>query len=140
MDSEMKSKLISDTKDMEKQAVESNAKLMRIITAASNKTIVVEGPGFDLEVRAAVPGTLRDKLILARDLVSDLGDYSEIIDNIRSIEASFMAQMCIDPELKSESAWIYFDEETGLLDELVSCVIGETTSTEQEVQNFRKKT
>lgn len=140
MDSEVKSKLISETKDMERKAIESNRKLMNIITAANNKTIVIEGPGFDIEVRAAVPGTLRDKLIVTRDSVSEYTEYLEISESIRNIEAAFMAAMCVDPELKTVEGWIYFDEETGLLDELVNSVIGVTTATEQEVQNFRKKT
>ena len=47
--------------------------------------------------------------------------------------------MCADPELNTPEVWVEFENQTGLLDELVGCVIGETTATEDKIKNFRRK-
>lgn len=142
MNDELKKQLINETTSMQETATETNNKLHRIITAAKNNTITINGPGFDLEVYAAIPGPLKDKLWEAKCKLSSLSDtenFPDIRKIIVDVESQFMARMCVDSELRCPEAWIEFENETGLLDELVECIIGENTAKEEDVKHFRRK-
>lgn len=136
---EMKEKLISDTNEYKYSCLEDNSKLKRIITAAKSKTIIISGLGFELEVYSAIPGPVKDKLAMTQLKLANLTEYSEIKEMITEVEAEFMAKMCVDSELKSPEVWIEFEYQTGMLEELVGCIIGETTGTDEKVKNFRRK-
>lgn len=139
MSEEMRAKLISDTTAYSDDIKRDNHKLLNIISAAKSKTITITGLGFELEVYSAIPGPLKDKLAKMGKAIKDMSDYDDIRASIIEVESQFMARMCAEPELKSPDVWVEFETQTGLLDELVECVIGETTVSEDKIKNFRRK-
>lgn len=142
MNDELKKQLINETTSMQEQATETNSKIQRIISAAKRSSITISGPGFDLEIRAAIPGPLKDKLWEAKSKINNMPDdgvFSELRAYVVGIESQFMAKMCIDEELKSPEVWVEFEEETGLLDELVACVLSENTAKDEDIKHFRRK-
>lgn len=139
MDNELKKKLLSETEVMKDEALESNAKLLNMITAARNHSMTISGPGFDLQVRTAIPGPIKDKFIEAQEKVKELDEIPEIRELIVEAESELVAALCIDEELSTPNVWVEFERQTGLLDDLAKCILKETTSTESQVKHFRKK-
>lgn len=139
MDAELKKQLLSDTGAMKDEALESNAKLLKMITAARKHSIVIAGPGFDINVRAAIPGPIKDKFVEAQTKAKNFTEYAEIRELMLAAESELVAAVCVDEELADPDVWVEFEIQTGLLDDLVKCILRETTSTEAQVQHFRKK-
>lgn len=139
MSEEMRAKLISETDAYAEDVKKENSKILNIISAAKSRTITISGLGFEIPVYAAIPGPLKDKVAEVYKHIENVSDYKEIRESIIEVESEFMAMMCADPELNTPEVWVEFENQTGLLDELVGCVIGETTATEDKIKNFRRK-
>lgn len=138
MNDELKNQLIADTNGMKAEALDNNEKLKSIITASRNKTVIIAGPGFDLRVRAAIPGPIKDKLVITQNRLQEVSEYMEARELIISAESEFVASVCADEELSSADVWREYERQTGLLDELTKCILSETTGTENQVKHFRK--
>ena len=139
MSEEMRAKLISETDSMKTDAEQTNSKIMGIITASRADSITISGLGFELKVHKAIPGPVKRQFAkfhkLAKDPNADIVELSEME---MDIEAEFLAEMCVDPDLKHKELWIEFENKTGLLRDLTEAIINETCASEQQMKHFRR--
>lgn len=138
MDPKKKEALKRDTQGLKDKVEETNSKLDMLIRSAKKHTTIIEGFGFELEIYSAMPGPIKEMAASEFNSKEDedpLKQYQKEVD----ISARILAAMCVDPELRSVEAWVKFENETGLLRDLITTVVKETSAPPEDIKSFRRK-
>ena len=142
MDEEQYKKLQSELDEYRLKRDEKSDKVLGILTAG--KSLGQKPVEYRLTdevsifVKSHIPPRVRTELL---DAVSKL-EKSEDPRDIEIAEEAyykFMAEMCIDAELKNPEVWREFNEVSGALVQLASFIFKDLSATTEEIERFRRQ-
>jgi len=143
MNQEEIDKLQQELAEYKSKANDKNDKVLSLLTqgkAIGSKPTIFELGDIEIRTLSYIPKQLRTKLYKVYNKYKDGQDETpEAYDEVINIYAEFMAEMCIDEELKNKDVWLKFDEECGMLYYIVNIVNKELSVDEKDMSNFRKK-
>ena len=123
----------TEMKNDEYEDFKENAELKAIIAGQRAKKLVLDVNGIPIQIRAAIPKALRDKLTkIAKDYQA--GNIESADDDMYVI----MAKLCLDKPYTNPAAWKFIDDETGEVPNVMKTMIEKIINMEGVANRFRR--
>jgi hypothetical protein len=116
----------------EYEELKEDVQLKAIIAGSKAKKVTVNISGIDIAIRAAIPKSLRDKLVMIAKAYQN-----EDVESGDEDMYVVLAAICLEPPYTKPAAWKLIDEETGEAPTVLRQIIEKIAGLEAGAKRFR---
>jgi len=119
--------------NFEVNLLDKNEKIKELIASANHAFSTISLEGVDLRIKKYMPKKIRHRMLKLAKKYEDVERIDEAEDELYALVAS----MCIDDPFNKKESWLYLDNETGCIQEVVIKIANEVSKTDKDIKSFR---